>query len=132
MAAIHKTRDNSAKMILSEPELFAEFLRDFVPIEALKDVEPSDIEDISERMLSLILGLKDGDTVKRIRLKDGRSLFVIAIVEHLSSVDFRTPFRMLLYITLILDQYEKEVNREASQKAGRKQGHPEVVNREIL
>ena len=118
MAAIHKAKDNSIKAVLSEPELFAEFIRDFIPLEILKDIDPSDIEDISERLISLVSEQKDGDTIKRINLKDGTPLFVIAIVEHESKVNFRAPFKMLLYIALILNDYEKEVNKKASEEAG--------------
>jgi hypothetical protein len=115
---IHKARDNSVKSVLAEPELFVEFLRDFVPVEILKDVAPEDIEDVSERLLSLVSEQKDGDTIKRINLKDGKPLFVIAIVEHESKVNFRASFKMLLYIALILNDYEKEVNKKASEEAG--------------
>ena len=112
MAVIHKAKDNSVKTILAEPELFAEFLRNFIPIDILKDVAPTNIEDISERLISLVSEQKDGDTIKRINLDDGKSLFVIAIVEHESKVNFRAPFKMLLYIALILNDYEKEINKE--------------------
>jgi len=112
LAVIHKAKDNSVKSILAEPELFAEFLRNFIPIEILKDVAPTNIEDISERLISLVSEQKDGDTIKRINLDDGKSLFVIAIVEHESKVNFRAPFKMLLYIALILNDYEKEVNKD--------------------
>jgi len=99
------------KSILAEPQLFAEFLRNFISIDILKDVAPSNIEDISERLISLVSEQKDGDTIKRINLNDGKSLFVIAIVEHESKVNFRASFKMLLYIALILNDYEKEINR---------------------
>ena len=112
MAVIHKAKDNSVKSILAEPELFAEFLRNFIPIDILKDVAPANIEDISERLISLVSEQKDGDTIKRVNLNDGKSLFVIAIVEHESKVNFRAPFKMLLYIALILNDYEKEVNKD--------------------
>jgi len=112
LAVIHKAKDNSVKTILAEPELFAEFLRNFIPIDILKDVAPTNIEDISERLISLVSEQKDGDTIKRINLNDGKSLFVIAIVEHESKVNFRAPFKMLLYIALILNDYEKEVNKD--------------------
>ena len=119
MAAAHKTKDISVKMILDEPELFVEFLRDFIPVEILKDIDPADIEDVTERLLSLVSEQKDGDTIKRINLKGDIPVFVIAIVEHESQVNFRAPFKMLLYIALILDGYEKEINKEASKKAGK-------------
>jgi len=112
LAVIHKAKDNSVKSILAEPELFAEFLRNFIPIDILKDVAPANIEDISERLISLVSEQKDGDTIKRVNLNDGKSLFVIAIVEHESKVNFRAPFKMLLYIALILNDYEKEVNKD--------------------
>jgi len=112
LAGIHKARDNSVKSILTEPELFAEFIRDFIPIEILKDIEPTNIEDVSTRLLPLVSEQKDGDTIKRINLDDGKSLFVIAIVEHESHVNFRASFKMLLYIALILNDYEKEINKD--------------------
>ena len=117
MNIIHKAKDNSVKMILKEPELFAEFLRDFISVDILKNIDPADIEDITERLLSLVSEQKDSDTIKRINLKDNKSLFVIAIVEHESKVNFRASFKLLLYIALILDQYEQDANREASKRA---------------
>ena len=117
--AIHKAKDNSVKTILAEPELFVEFLRNFIPVEILKNVSPKNVEDVSERLMSLVSEQKDGDTIKRINLDNDKSLFVIAIVEHESKVNFRAPFKMLLYIALILNEYEKEVNKKASKKTGK-------------
>jgi len=98
LAVIHKAKDNSVKTILAEPELFAEFLRNFIPIDILKDIAPADIEDISERLISLVSEQKDGDTIKRINLNNEKSIFVITIVEHESKVNYRASFKMLLYI----------------------------------
>ncbi|GHV74146.1 hypothetical protein AGMMS49940_14480 [Spirochaetia bacterium] len=109
--AIYHAKDNSFKLILGNPELFAEFLRDYLNIELLKDVRPEDIEDISERFLPLFQDNQDSDTVKRITLK-GAPVFIIALVEHESRVNYRSSFKMLQYICLILDDYEKEINRE--------------------
>jgi hypothetical protein len=49
--------------------------------------------------------------VKRIRLKGDIPLFVIAIVEHESQVNYRASFKMLQYITLVLAEYEKEADK---------------------
>ena len=111
MAGIRKIKDTSLKMILNEPELFVEFLRDFVPIEILKNISPADIEDVSERLLPVQMEQKDLDTVKRINLKGDVPLFVITVVDHESTVNFRAPFKMLLYITLLLEQHEKDIIR---------------------
>jgi predicted transposase/invertase (TIGR01784 family) len=111
---IHKVKDNSLKLILDDHELFVEFLRDFIEVDLLKSVAPEDVEDITERFLPLFDENKDSDTVKRIRLRgdDESPLYVVALVEHESGVNFRSSFKMLHYITLILSDYEKMMNRE--------------------
>ena len=109
--AIRKAKDNSMKLILNEHDLFVEFLHDFIGMDIFKDISAPDIEDISERFLPLFQENKDSDTVKRINLKGDAPLFVIAIVEHESKVNFRSGFKMLQYITLVLDDYEKEANK---------------------
>jgi hypothetical protein len=108
---IYHAKDNSFKLILGNHHLFVQFLRDFVPVDLLKDIQPEDIEDMDERFLPLFQDSKDSDTVKKINLKGDTPLFVIALVEHESKVNFRTSFKVLLYICMILDSYEKEVNK---------------------
>ncbi|MDR3119926.1 MAG: Rpn family recombination-promoting nuclease/putative transposase, partial [Clostridiales bacterium] len=108
---IHNARDNSFKRVFDEPELFVEFLRDFISVDLLKNVSPSDVEDISERFIPLFEEGRDSDTVKRVNIKGHSPLFVIAVVEHESEVNYRMCFKMLQYIMLVLDDYEKEANR---------------------
>jgi hypothetical protein len=59
--AIRNAKDNSWKQIMNEPDLFVEFLRDFVPIGLLKEVNPGDIEDMTERFLPLFQDNKDSE-----------------------------------------------------------------------
>jgi hypothetical protein len=113
MPIIHDAKDNSFKLIFANHELFAQFLRDFVPIDLLKAVKPEAIEDMGERFLPLFQEARDSDTVKRINLGDGGPpLFVIAIVEHESKVNYRASFKMLQYVCLVLGQYEKDADKE--------------------
>jgi len=109
--SIHKAKDSSFKVVFGEPELFVEFLRDYIPIDILKDISPADIEDMTERYLPLFQDSKDSDTVKRINLKGKTPLFVIAILEHESQVNYRASFKMLQYIALVLNEYEKDANK---------------------
>jgi hypothetical protein len=99
MDVIHDAKDNSFKLILHEPELFIEFLKDYIQIGLFDDVTPADIEDMTERFLPLFQDSRDSDTVKRVNLKGDVPLFVIAIVEHESEVNYRASFKMLQYIT---------------------------------
>jgi hypothetical protein len=113
MKTIHKTKDNSFNKIFGNKYLFVQFIRDFLNIDILKNIKPDDIEDVSERYLPLNAEGRDSDTVKKIKLPElGGELFVIALVEHESGVNYRMPFKMLRYISLVLDKYEEEVNKE--------------------
>lgn len=105
-----KSRDNGAKIIFDDPIFCAEFLRGYTDIELLKNVQPEDIEDISERFLPMWQEGRDSDSVKKIHLK-GLSLFLIAIVEHQSSVHFDMCFRLLRYIVMVLNDYAAEQER---------------------
>ena len=110
--AIHKAADNSFKLIFDDHRLFSQFIRDFINIDILKDINPEDIEDLSERFIPLTSNSRDSDTVKRINLKDSSPFFVIAILEHESQVNFRSSFKMFQYIYLVLDAWEKEAEKD--------------------
>ena len=109
---IHNAADNSFKLIFGDHRLFSDFLKDFINIDVLKDVKPEDIEDISERFLPLFQENRDADTVKRINLKGSTPIFVIAILEQQSHVNHRSCFKMLQYICLVLDAWEKETEKK--------------------
>lgn len=102
-----KTKDNGARLIFKDKVLCAEFLRGYVDIDLLKDVQPEDIEDISERFLPMWQEERDSDSVKKIHLKDF-SLYLIAIVEHQSKVHYDMSFRLLRYIVMVLTDYAEE------------------------
>jgi hypothetical protein len=106
---IHKTKDASFKNILANNELFACLIRDFIDIEELKGVKPEDISDESGRFLPLDREATDSDTVKRIRLPgaDGAELYVVAIVEHQSTVDQNIAARLFHYMDQIYSRNEK-------------------------
>ena len=110
--SVHNAADNSFKLIFDDHRLFADFLRDFVHVDILKDVRPEDIEDMRERFVPLFQEQRDADTVKKVSLKGGEPFFVIAILEHQSQVNFRTCFKMLLYISLVLTEWEKEAEKQ--------------------
>jgi hypothetical protein len=63
--SIQNAKDNSFKEVLGNNQLFVEFLKDFIPIDILKDVSPEDIEDVDVRHIPLFNQNRDSDTVKR-------------------------------------------------------------------
>jgi len=111
------TKDNIYKKVFGEPQIFTEFLNDFIPIDMLKGLKPEDIEDITPRYLPLFLDNKDSDTVKRINLDgDNEPLFVISIVEHESQVNYTSSYKMLLYIALVWHTYVKDNDKKYKQE----------------
>jgi hypothetical protein len=128
MEAPPQVKDTSFKLIFGHPELFAEFLRDYVPIPLLKTVKAEDIEDVSKRFLSLEIGNKDSDTIKKVRLPGSDTpVYVITILEQQSNVNHRMPFRMLLYIALVLDACEKDANKDKAVTHLKKFLYPPVL-----
>jgi hypothetical protein len=110
---IKKPKDNSFKVIFDNNELFVQFLHRFVRLDILEDIRPEDIVDLNKRHLPLFQENRDSDTIKQINLRGRRfPLFVIVVLEHESKVNFRAPFKMLLYITLVLEHYEKQAEKE--------------------
>lgn len=109
-----KIKDNGAKLIFRDPVLCAQFLRGYTDIELLKDVQPEDIEDITEQFLPLLQEARDSDSVKKIHLKGNSyidTLYVIALIEHQTKVDFDMSFRILRYIVYILTDYASEMEK---------------------
>lgn len=102
-----RTRDNGAKLVFDDPVLCAQFLRGYVDIDLLKNVQPEDIEDISERFLPMWQEGRDSDSVKMIHLKE-LPLFLIAIIEHQSKIYYDMSFKILRYIVMVLTDYETE------------------------
>jgi hypothetical protein len=126
--AIRNAKNDSFKQIFGDHGMFVSFLKNYVPVDILKDVAPADVEDITPRFLPLFQDSRESDTVKQIKLKGDVPLFVITILEHESEVNYRTSFKLLQYITLVLTDYEKranEGNKNASAAKGFK--YPPVL-----
>ncbi len=116
--AAEKARDVSSKNVFQDAVLYAQFLRDNLDIPALKNVQPEDIEDVSERYRPY-LGIEfASDTVKKIRLRDNNGavsdtpLYLISLTEHKSTVDYNVAMQLLKYMVCIWQEYAKECERE--------------------
>ena len=72
-----KFRDSSSKLIFEDPILCAQFLRDYVDIPLLKDVQPEDIEDETERFVHLFTEERNSDVIKRVRIKKEETSFYL-------------------------------------------------------
>ncbi|MCD7981716.1 MAG: Rpn family recombination-promoting nuclease/putative transposase [Clostridiales bacterium] len=119
-------RDINSKRIFEDPVLCAQFLRDYVDVDELKNVSPDDIQDVSARYHPYLGVEFQSDTVNRIRLydEDGKEaeepLYLVSLIEHKSDVDYDVAMQILRYMVCIWQDYAKEENRRKEHVSKRK------------
>lgn len=120
-----KSKDNGGRLIFENATLCSQFLREYTGMELFKDLNADDVEDMTERYLPMFSEERDSDVVKKIRLhgmkdaEDFTELFIVALIEHKSSVDYNVSMQMLHYMSYIWEEYEKTM--EAKKKGITKQ-----------
>ena len=113
-------RDLNSKSIFDAPVLCAQFFRDNFDVSLLKEVQPEDIDDISERYLPYLGTEFESDSVKKVRIldigKERNPPFFVSLIEHKSLVDYDVPMQLLRYMVCIWTEYrrEKEAEKEGS------------------
>ena len=106
-------RDSSSKIIFEDPILCAQFLRGYLNIPLLKDVQPEDIEDVTERYVHMFVEERDSDVVKRVRLGGEKTPFyMVSLIEHKSNVDYNVVMQIFRYMAFIWEDYEKEAEKQ--------------------
>ena len=119
-------RDTSAKLIFGDATLCAQFLRGYVGIPILEEVQPEDIEDVTERYLHMFTEERDSDIVKRVHIrgigernfKNGQypeefpPFFIISLIEHKSKVDYNVVMQIFRYMSFIWEDYEREMEKK--------------------
>lgn len=110
-----KQKDSSSKIIFGNAQLCAQFLRGYTEIPLLKNVQPEDIEDVSERYVRMFQEERNSDVVKKVRIKDSETpFFLVSLIEHKSSVDYNVVMQILRYMICIWEEYEREMERKHS------------------
>ena len=113
-------RDISSKAVFGNAVLCAQFLRDNFDMPVLRDVQPEDIEDVSERYYPYLGTEFNSDSVKRIRILDiekgknvGRAepAFLVSLIEHKSLVDYDVSVQLLRYMVCIWTEYRREMEK---------------------
>ncbi len=104
--------DIKSKTIFQNPVLCSQFLRNYVDHPMMKNIQPSDIEDCTDRYLSYFGVEFEADTVKKIHIRDTKAkineFYLISLIEHKSKVDYNVPVQLLKYMTCIWAEYEKQ------------------------
>lgn len=102
-----KFKDNGGRMIFENPTLCSQFLREYTGVELFKDIKPEDVEDMTENFLPIFSEERNSDVVKKIHLPDMKESFVIALIEHKSSVDYNVVMQIFHYMSYIWEECRK-------------------------
>ena len=115
-------RDISSKNVFDNRVLCAQFLRDNFDIPQLKNVQPEDIKDISERFHPYLGTEFQPDSVKKIRILDieKEPSFLVSLIDHKSLVDYDVPMQLLRYMVCIWTEYRREKEKEQEGSTRRK------------
>ena len=112
---IGQVRDVNNRQVFKNHTLCAQFLRDYAGLDILKNVQPEDIEDVTEKYQAYLGVEFETDTVKRIHLpkpNENMPLYMISLIEHKSDVDYNVSMQLLRYMVCIWDDYAKTVEKE--------------------
>ncbi len=118
-SAIYQEADVSSKSIFGNHTLCAQFLRDYSGLPILANVQPEDIEDVSERYHLFREVELQADTVKKVRLRDQtggklQDIYVISLIEHKSEVDYDVTMQILKYMICIWENYVRELEETST------------------
>lgn len=112
-SALYQEADVSSKRIFGNHTLCAQFLRDYSGLPMLANVQPEDIEDVSERYHLFREVELQADTVKKVHLRDqadeeGQDIYIISLIDHKSVVDYDVTMQILRYMVCIWENIAKE------------------------
>lgn len=108
---VRNEKDQGAKIIFRDAAMCAQFLDGYVPIPCLKGLKAEQIEDMSERFVTMWDNERDSDVVKKIHLDSDLAMYLITIIEHQSKVDYTMVMKLLRYMVMIWTDYEKEMEK---------------------
>lgn len=121
--------DSSSKLIFGDNILSSQFFRDYADMEILRNIQPEDIEDVSERYVPLYSTERESDTVKKVNIskylprKENQlnlPLYIISLIEHKTKVEYNVVMQILRYMVYIWEDYEKEMTRQQPGISSRK------------
>jgi predicted transposase/invertase (TIGR01784 family) len=95
-AAVHQRHDTSYRFLLSSKKLFVELLRSFINKGWVQAVDEEHVQEIPHSFVLQDFKRQEADLVYRVNL-NGQDVVFYLLLEMQSSVDFRMPYRLLLY-----------------------------------
>ncbi|WP_042226843.1 Rpn family recombination-promoting nuclease/putative transposase [Paenibacillus popilliae] len=93
---VHQRHDTSYRFLLSSKKLFVELLRSFINKGWVQAVNEEHVQEIPHSFVLQDFKRQEADLVYRVNL-NGQDVVFYLLLEMQSSVDYRMPYRLLLY-----------------------------------
>lgn len=93
---VHQRHDTSYRFLLSSKKLFVELLRSFIDKGWVQAIDEEHVQEIPHSFVLQDFKRQEADLVYRVKL-NGQDVVFYLLLEMQSSVDFRMPYRLLLY-----------------------------------
>uniref|UniRef100_UPI004057A2C9 Rpn family recombination-promoting nuclease/putative transposase n=1 Tax=Acetatifactor sp. TaxID=1872090 RepID=UPI004057A2C9 len=106
-----KLADSSSKIIFEDNILCSQFLRDYIDLPYMKEIQPEDIEDVSDQYVPLFAEERNADRVKRVNMKNEKPFFLISLIEHKTKVDYNVCMQIFRYMVYIWEAYAREAEK---------------------
>jgi len=94
--SLHQRHDTSYRFLLSSKKLFVELLRSFIDRGWVQAVDEEHVQEIPHSFVLQDFKRQEADLVYRVNL-NGQDVVFYLLLEMQSSVDYRMPYRLLLY-----------------------------------
>ena len=113
------THDKGYKRIFSVKKHFLHFIKKYIALEWMMELEEKDLELIDKEFITDQFDTYESDLVYKVYTKEG-VVYLFFLLELQSYNDFTMPFRLLVYMTAIwLDHFKNCDKNKRSQKGYR-------------
>lgn len=100
--------DLSYRALFSYPRMVEELVREFVKEPWVEKLDFTTLKRVNASYVSPKLKRREGDLLWKLRLRDGRPVYVYLLIEHQSQVDRFMAVRLMTYIGLLYQDLLKE------------------------
>ena len=109
MAEINNPHDHFVKATLSQPDIAASFLTNYLPRETVDLLDTSKVELVKDSFVDSDLREHQSDMLFQVQTRNGKAAYVYVLLEHKSAPDQWVAFQLFRYMVRI---WESAIRQE--------------------
>ena len=107
--------DKGYKLVLKNRRVLLHMLRKYTDFAWAKDIREKDIEFVDKEFVTEYFHTYESDLVCRIR-RGEQEIYLFLLMELQSGMDFTMPFRLLVYMVNLWEQYFRNIPEEVRER----------------